>query len=480
MTKTKSIIVHHQNHRILTRRDLLGLGYINMASFLAMPSLISLMMSQRAEAEGCQTNISGGPTQPAFICIDLAGGANIAGSNVIVGKKEGQEDFLSDYSTIGLPKEMFPQNSNQVNSELGLKFHADSAILKGILGDLAIEVRANVEGAVFCTSSSDDTANNEYNPMHWIYKTGSVGSIVPLIGTMNSASGGTSKAIQESIESAIKPIKVASPAEATALVDPGTLFPKDSKTAEKVMKAIARMSATEIKKLDNKSMHQQIKELLSCGYLKSSDLISKYTAASVDPVLDQNISSVFNMQLAMEKQAGTVAKMVLDGYAGTGTIQLGGYDYHDNTRSTGETKDTLAGSLIGKLITAASLKNRDLVIYVYTDGGVTSKGSIDASAGGGGKLRWTGDSGQRSAAFMLVYKKDGKPKLRSKNRQIGSYKDNGSVNNESGLTASSPANLGKVIIANYLALQGREGEFDKIVKNNPFSRKIDDYLLFEK
>ena len=40
-----------------------------------------------------------------FICFDLAGGANIAGSNVLVGKQGGQLDFLTTagYSKLGLP-----------------------------------------------------------------------------------------------------------------------------------------------------------------------------------------------------------------------------------------------------------------------------------------------------------------------------------------------------------------------------------------
>jgi len=32
-------------------------------------------------------------------------------------------------------------------------------------------------------------------------------------------------------------------------------------------------------------------------------------------------------------------KLVLNGYAGAGTITLGGYDYHDSTRASGETRN---------------------------------------------------------------------------------------------------------------------------------------------
>ena len=41
-------------------------------------------------------NITPGAGKIPFICFDLAGGANIAGSNVLVGQQGGQLDFLID------------------------------------------------------------------------------------------------------------------------------------------------------------------------------------------------------------------------------------------------------------------------------------------------------------------------------------------------------------------------------------------------
>ena len=45
-----------------------------------------------------------------LIAIDLGGGANIAGSNVLVGREGGQMDFLNTagYSRLGLPGDMVP------------------------------------------------------------------------------------------------------------------------------------------------------------------------------------------------------------------------------------------------------------------------------------------------------------------------------------------------------------------------------------
>ena len=90
-----------------------------------------------------------------FICFDLAGGANIAGSNVLVGKQDGQLDSLSTagYSKLGLPGDMTPDSINPltgtsfINTDFGLGFHASSAMLQGIQ-EKAMGRSAEINGAV--------------------------------------------------------------------------------------------------------------------------------------------------------------------------------------------------------------------------------------------------------------------------------------------------------------------------------------------
>ena len=79
-----------------------------------------------------------------FVCFDLAGGANIAGSNVLIGQEGGQQDFLATngYSRQGLPGDMVPGLTDPVlqlpyaNFDLGLGFHLDSAFRRGIMASL--------------------------------------------------------------------------------------------------------------------------------------------------------------------------------------------------------------------------------------------------------------------------------------------------------------------------------------------------------
>lgn len=71
------------------------------------------------------------------------------------------------YSKQGLPGDRTPANSqvNFINEELGLKFHSESAMLRGILEKVSVGNRAFVNGAVIPARSQNDTANNPHNPM---------------------------------------------------------------------------------------------------------------------------------------------------------------------------------------------------------------------------------------------------------------------------------------------------------------------------
>ncbi|MBA1332113.1 general secretion pathway protein GspF, partial [Candidatus Endoriftia persephone str. Guaymas] len=96
----------------------------------ANPRQASAALSSDLQAlkQSCGIAVQGAGKIP-FICFDLAGGANIAGSNVLVGRQGGQRDFLTTagYSRLGLPGDMIPPLSNPdtgfsdfINSDLGL------------------------------------------------------------------------------------------------------------------------------------------------------------------------------------------------------------------------------------------------------------------------------------------------------------------------------------------------------------------------
>src|SRR5687768_10642912 len=172
--------LRHPNHRRpITRRDFLAQGFISGAAMIVAPSLFGLFKSREAYAQAAaQCNLSAGAGRIPFVCFDLAGGANIAGSNVLVGGPTGQLDLLSPagYEKLGLPSDMLPSLPGQVNTELGLAFHTDSAFLRGILSKTSATTRANTNGAIICARSENDTGNNPHNPMYGINKAGADGA----------------------------------------------------------------------------------------------------------------------------------------------------------------------------------------------------------------------------------------------------------------------------------------------------------------
>ncbi|PJB53904.1 MAG: general secretion pathway protein GspF [Bdellovibrio sp. CG_4_9_14_3_um_filter_39_7] len=480
-TEAKKDILLYDDHKLVTRRDFLSSGMISMSTFALAPTLLSLLKSNSAYALECNTAQATIGKTPVII-FDLSGGANLVGSNVMVGGPGGQMDFLATYETLGLPMDMHPSKANQLSSELGLAFHGDSAILRGIVSETSGNVRPKVDGAVFCTSSGDDTANNPHNPIYWLNKAGAMGGLTQLAGTSNSISGGKSIVPDASIDPTVKPVVLNRPQDALGLVNIGKLGELFTpQKAQRILKAIERMSEQKIMSYGQKSLPDQIKDLVKCGYIGSQDLIGKYTADALDASKDPMVTQVFdNLNNGDQRKVATMMKLLMDGHLGVATIEKGGYDYHNNTRATGETRDFEAGALIGRCIELASLKGKDLVVYVITDGGVAAREGIDNSVGGRGKLSWTGDSGQRSSTFMLVYRNLGRATLRNGNRQIGSFKDTGAVENAATPSSNSVVNLAKLITANYLALHGEENKLAAIVGDNPFGANLDKYLVFNK
>lgn len=477
---------YHENHkRPVSRRELLGQGFLTATSTVMMPSLLSMLFARQAYARDlvCTAPVASSTARNVpFLIFDLAGGGNIPGSNVIVGKTGGQEDFLSTYASLGLPNNMSPKTMAP-NKEFGLAFHPDSGMLRGmqsVITDAAIKAR--VDGVVFCASSNDDTGNNPHNPAYWIAKAGAAGELVALLGNRGNASGGNAQAPAASVNPAQRPVTIRTPDDVLGLVNPGKIanLIGDDKALAKILAATRNMSASQMAMFEEKDMPNQLRDLIECGYVGSGDLVSKFGPDALDPRKDPMVTSVFTNLTGTEGQVASVTKLLLEGHAGVATVTMDGFDYHNGSRATGEQKSFEVGTMVGKAIRLAAAKNQDLMIYVFTDGGVVASGSIDNSTNGRGKFGWAGDSGQRSSSYALVYKKDGKVEIRDNRRQIGAFKDSGTVDEEASKISGSVDNLSKAVVANYLALHGKEGELAKIVGAEPFGADLEKYLAFNK
>jgi len=518
-------LLHRDHSRPVTRRDFLRQGFISGTGMVMSSSILSLFANPRVaraalspdilaragelrNAAGVPSCILGagvGAGKIPFICFDLAGGANICGSNVLVGGPGGQLDFLSTagYSKMGLPGDMVPggvepagfsetgtSNGDFIDESLGLRFHADSAFLRGIL-EKAPGVIGSVNGAVIPARSDNDTGNNPHNPMYGIAKAGRQGSVVSLIGSRNSDSGGNSMAPAMLFDPEIRPTKVDRPTDVTGMVDTGNLLGVLDNKADvvAVMESVARLSDIKMGLVEPGITNSEvIRDLVRCGYFKAADLADRFADVKLDPGEDgfivdgadpDNVTETgiftrdeFNSDREFQKTAA-VMKMVIDGadggYAGAGTIAMGGYDYHTGDRSTGELRDLRAGRCIGACLDYARRKGQPLMIYVFSDGSLASNGTVLSAAmdpDNRGKPVWTGDNSSTAAAFFLVYNPSGMPQLRGvtldeqlSHQQIGYFRADGSVETSSSPAANNVNLLVETVILNYMALNGDIGLF---------------------
>ncbi len=488
--------------RPVTRRQFIAQGLMAGSATVVAPTVFGLFANPRAaEAalsadlqllkQRCGIAVQGAGRIP-FICIDLAGGANMVGSNVLAGGRGGQLDLISvaGYARQGLPGDMVPGAPNPtsptnswINDQLGLRFHSDSAFLRGILDRVSPMAIAGTNGAVIPARSENDTGNNPHNPMYGIYKAGADGELLTLIGSRASESGGNSMAPAAMVDPTVTPTKVDRTSDVTGLVDTGKLVGLlDQDDAVAVMESIQRLSDRKLGRVNTGITRDEvIKEMVRCNYVKSADLADRYgDPSALNPELDPDIvgsagifsRAEFDADAEFRKTAA-VMKLVVNGYAGAGTITMGGYDYHGQGRATGEIRDFRAGRCMGACLEYAARRGVPLMLYVFSDGSLSASGQVDNTADGRGKFMWTSDNQQTAASFFLVYSPSGRPQLYTgdgrppeQHQQIGWFRPDGSVETSSTPAANNVNLLVETVVLNYLALHGDQGSFASVFPRN--------------
>ncbi|WP_370980396.1 hypothetical protein [Agaribacterium sp. ZY112] len=492
-----------------------------LASPQAMAALSPDMLTRLTECE-----LDGGSSRKIpFIHIDLAGGANMAGSNVLVGGAGGQMDFLSSggYSKQGLPGDMVPgaaeangagssetgtSNGDHTDTSLGLAFHSDSAFLRGILERTSLTTRANINGAVIPARSENDTGNNPHNPLYGIARVGGAkGSLLSTIGSRNSESGGNSMAPAQYIQADLRPSKIDRPSDVTGLVSVGDFGSLSPQEVVNVMESVARLSKAKTDSVSTGlSNDNEVREKLACTYVENASLADQFPNISVlDVFQDTDIVGPGGIFTSAEmddrefSKTASVMKLVLDSpangypYAGAGTIAMGGYDYHGGGRSTGEVRDLRAGRCMGACLEYAARKGRPLMLYVSSDGSLSSNGATEDTELGRGKGMWTSDNQQTAASFFLVYNPGGRAQLlgasmdeQARHQQIGYMRASGDVETASSPAANNVDQLVQTVILNYMALHGETGDFatnfdtEGLTQGLGSSQAIlDNYVAFE-
>ena len=173
------------------------------------------------------------------------------------------------------------------------------------------------------------------------------------------------------------------------------------------------------------------------------------------------------------RKTASVMKMVIDGYAGAGCITMGGYDYHGGQRQEGEVKDFRAGRCMGAVLEYAARRGKPLMMYVFSDGSLSSNGVIDNSVNGRGKGEWMSDNQDTASPFFLVYNPTGRAQLlttagltAAQHQQLGYFSPDGNVSRTGTPGANNVNLLVEMVLLNYMALHGEQGLFGSAFPNH--------------
>jgi hypothetical protein len=113
------------------------------------------------------------------------------------------------------------------------------------------------------------------------------------------------------------------------------------------------------------------------------------------------------------------------------------------------------------------------MMYVFSDGSLSSNGAIDNSPEGRGKGEWVSDNSSTAAGFFMVYNPAGRAQLlgatleeQAMHQQLGYFDSGASVVRTATPAANNVNLLVETIILNYMALHGEEGNFANLFPNH--------------
>jgi hypothetical protein len=112
---------------------------------------------------------------------------------------------------------------------------------------------------------------------------------------------------------------------------------------------------------------------------------------------------------------------------------------------------------------------KPVMMYVFSDGSLSSNGVIDNSEAGRGKGEWVSDNQDTAAPFFLVYNppsRGARPQLlttqgmtAAQHQQLGYFSADGNVARAGTPGANNVNLLVQMVLLNYMALNGEQGLF---------------------
>ena len=453
----------------VTRRDFLASGLIGFSARLALPTFLTMLAkSQSVEAQEYICKVVGGATLCPFISLKLSGGASLSGN--WLPRDKGLQP-LASYSLMG------GGTAPPVTYEFAnlAPFYAFSQILLGIRTRASLLTLANTNFVGSAVSSQDDNSTNKSDLTGLVIAAGSVGTLLPNLGKANTITGANA-------------MPAYTPPPAPLIVGsyddlPGSLGVQGSlgtpnlsqPQQSNLFKTIQSISATQALAVQNMSSGSLLARLLGCANKGNTNLISNVAGLGIDPLSNPAFSAVWGITANTNKSSQTFvfASMVfncLNQNAGTANLEVGGFDYHNGTRTSGNAKDLEAGNIIGQILQSCAVMGKKAFVAVSSDGSVSSENS----AASDGTPVWASDRGIAGASYMLGY--DPIPHI-MKSSQLGAF-TNGQAADTTFMTGGSAEVNAGAVFANYMSFNGKLNLFEQFLPRVFSIAELDSVVKF--
>lgn len=445
--------------RPVTRREMLSTGLLPFAAAITMPSWIDFFRLPEAKAADLQCQGNQPSDLSAFITVNLAGGASL-GANYVPTQANG--DLLNSYKVMGLGVTA----KLPIEREFGNVPFAgmvQGRLISQFLAGLRVGAPSALSKTAFlalCTRTRDDSLTNTMCIDGLLYKAGLKGTLLPNIGQRNTQTG-----INQAAAVLIPPtpLRVTSLASMTgALNYSASLGSRLSvKQRQDLARLISNLSESQTRRLASMDAGSALKTAIDCAGVHNINM-AQTGSELIDPRRNKDFVSEFykiwgvnSSTLSDDRDLvfGAITYNALKGQCGSAGLVMSGYDYHDDTRTTGDERDFIAGQAIGRMLETALALGKPLTVYVCTDGHCSSAYSESYSSS------WISDRGTAGVSYMLMFDPKGRPKTTG--FQIGSF-TNGQVAAENTPVGSRMEAAATSIFANYLAFNGKMDRFDSI------------------
>lgn len=462
--------MYHTDHkRPVTRRELVAQGFMHGAAFVGAPSLLGAFALRTPEAfaaaEECGAAADlGANGGMGYIEIQAAGGYKSMVKNWLGGGSSnidtaGWSDRAWERNGLA-PEQRYNADGQNVNMEFGIPLHANTPFTQALMAKTSPECRANVSGWICTNPTENDTQNNVYT----------ANNLIGLVqrGQFVQSVGSRARFRHQIIPGGIDdiPVQCRDGQQAEAFLNTGRageIFGGAQAQALEAATAIARAQSGTL------DLTEANRIVMRCAYDVSKD----QALAFGDPSIlnfenDQNIvgdNPIFSANELNQREFETTAsimKMVVNGYAGTGCIEVGGCDYHNqDLEDRQHERDRVLAGCLGAILEYAHRAQRPVMICMNSDGSVASNFN---NVGNEGFAQFTGDNSATSGSAYMVYNPGGRANMNT--QQIGGIGTDGNciVNNAA---TGNPVGYGHHVLLNYLSANNRVGEFTQLVSNSP-------------